>query len=36
MEEAHQPNSFWDKENTPLFNVVKACSVTGVIPELKE
>ena len=36
MEEAHQPNSFWDKENTPLFNVVKACSVTGVIPEPKE
>ncbi len=33
MEEAHQPNPYWDKEHTPLFNAAKACSVSGVIPE---
>ena len=33
MEAAHEPNPYWDKDNTPLFNAAKACSVSGVIPQ---
>ena len=33
MEAAHEPNPYWDKDNKPLFNAAKACSVSGVIPQ---
>lgn len=30
MEEAHEPNPFWDKSFTPLYNVEAACLATGI------
>lgn len=30
MIEAHSPNKYWDKENTPLFNIKLACEDNGI------
>ena len=30
MKEAHEPSPFWDKDNTPLYNLAAACKLTGV------
>lgn len=35
MIESHIPNPYWDKENTPLFDVRKACEDNGVAPIVK-
>lgn len=32
MEEAHIPNPYWDKDNSPLYNVKAACDANGVVP----
>jgi arylsulfatase A len=36
MKEAHTPNPFWDKNNTPLYNAKAACDVNGVEPMKKK
>lgn len=36
MKESHEPNPYWDKDNSPLFNVKKACLDNGVKPKEKK